>query len=183
MATTALEILPLADAKTQLRILGTDDDERITFCIEAAVGHVQHQANLPLLDVEDKFWAYGVQRTYPITLPFSFVRSVDNVAYWGTGQMRREDPTGTVPVVDLGRMEVFDLKRALSVWPPDDGWPTDRLIEAPILFTVTRGVDSNPRVLQALVLVVREFFEGRREKATLDAASSLIASIEFERLV
>ena len=168
MPSTALDVLSLADAKAQLRITVDDHDALITGHIEAAVAFVVKKTHSPLLDetyttdvkrpVRDRRMVFG-RGVFDIT-------EVVSVAYWEPTQALREAPTGSIDVGDLGRLDrvyySFDVD-AWHLWPPADGWPKvldDSLIKLELKRSVT---EVPPALRTAVLLAVRQLYQGFRE--------------------
>ena len=164
MPSTALEVLSLADAKAQLRVTVDDHDALITGHIEAAVDFVAKKTHIPLLDE-----TYTVDVERPVSdRPMVFgwgvldIMGVISVAYWEPTQELREAPTGSIDVADLGRL---DYMRNYTgdrwyLWPPAAGWPEvlgNSLIKLELKRSVT---DVPPGLRTAVLLAVRQLYEG-----------------------
>ena len=162
MATNALDIVSLATMKDELRIpvAETSHDVLLTGQIAGAVSFVSRYLRSPLLDRSEVF---GCSRpSYsgtPIILPTVGVRSVGSIRYWTTDGSLREAPDGTIAVDTLGRLVEYS---GFVIYPPADGWPLV-LDNSHIEIVVTRGIDTPPALRSAVVLCVRQLYDGYRD--------------------
>ncbi len=161
MPFTATEILNTGEAKIQLSIEEdrTDLDARIEQAIKSAVAHVQDRFGYPLLDVSTDYtlWPTSVYPDGALVIPEVHVKAITNVTYWEATQKRREVPSGTIDVADLGRME--ERNSYTLLYPPADGWPV-RLTSTGFRVVLTLGVDTVPEKWKTeVILWMREFFE------------------------
>ena len=80
------------------------------------------------------------------------------VKYWTAAGSLRAEPNGSIAVGTLGRMvEYFGY----VIYPPAAGWPLvldNSLIE----IGVTRGQDTPEALRAAVILCVRQFYDGYR---------------------
>ena len=173
MATNALDIASLATMKSELRIPAaeTAHDTLLTSHIANAVSFVSRPLRVPLLDRAEGFrCSRPTNSDTPIVLPTDGVRSVGSVRYWTADGSLREAPAGTIDVGTLGRMVAG---RGFVIYPPADGWPLvldNSLIE----IVVTRGMTTPPALRSAVVLCVRQFYDGYREIRPTEAFYALI---------
>ena len=174
MATTAVEILSLAEAKEQLRVTTPDTDALITMSIESAVSYVAKRANVALLDKSRKIDVLPFSDTVYVRLITRACKSITTVKYWLETQSLRELPTGTIGLSKLGRRDVGPT--FVAIWPPPDGWPK-RKNYSPIRFTFIEGLTldgHNQALKQAVILAMREFFIGHRELPESHPLNNLI---------
>ena len=178
MADTATEVVTLDEIKAELRIDAavSDHDALLTGHIEAAVSFVARHVDAPLVDVAETIYA---PRPSGASLPVSFrvlaVKSVESVKYWTPASALRDDPDGAVAKGDLGRL-VSEGRHNL-LYPPADGWP-EALQGSLLAVQVKRGlaIDATTKALkQAVVLCVRQFYDGYREIRPTEAFYALIA--------
>ena len=168
MPSTALDVLSLADAKAQLRITVDDHDALITGHIEAAVDFVVKSTSIPLLD--DTYTANverPVRAEYPVVFGWGVfdIAEVVSVAYWEPTQALREAPTGSIDVADLGRIDhVRNYKGdRWHLWPQAAGWP-EVLDDSLIKLELKRSMTEVPPALRtAVLLAVRQLYQGFRE--------------------
>ena len=179
MPSTALEVLTLADAKAQLRVTVPDHDALITGHIEAAVDFVAMTTHVPLLDETYTTDAERpVRAEYPVVFGWRVfdIAEVISVAYWEPTQQLREDPTGSIVVADLGRLDhVRNYKGdRWHLWPQATGWPEvlgDSLIKLELKRSVT---EVPPGLRTAVLLAVRQLYEGFYEIRMTNAMFTFI---------
>ena len=173
MATNALDIVSLATMKSELRIPAAESehDTLLTGQIAGAVSFVSRHLRAPLVDRAEVFrCSRPGDSAAPIVLPTYGVRSVGSVRYWTTGAPLREAPDGSIDVDTLGRLVA---RRGFEIYPPADGWPLvlgGSLIE----IMLTRGMNTPPALRSAVVLCVRQFYDGYREIRPTEAFWALM---------
>ena len=177
MATDALAVVSLATMKSELRIglSETDHDILLTDLIANAVSFVSAPLRAPLLDRAEGFrcWPPADSAT-PIVLPTDSVRSVGSVRYWTVNSALREAPDGKIDVGTLGRLIAHRrLPRGFEIYPPADGWPVV-LDNSPIEIVVTRGMNTPPALRSAVVLCVRQLYDGYRQIRPKEAFWAMI---------
>ena len=174
MATNALDIVSLATMKSELRIelVETSHDTLLTGLIANAVSFVSRPLRVPLLDRAEGFrCSRPSDSATPIVLPTDGVRSVGSIRYWTATGSLRESPNGTIAVGTLGRLVA---RFGFDIYPPADGWPVvldNSLIE----IVVTRGMDTPAALRSAVVLCVRQLYDGYREIRPTEAFDAMIA--------
>ena len=185
MADTALEIVSLDVIKTELRLGGdtvesraafVDHDLLLTGHIQAAVGFVEDRVRLVLIDRTKTFSCpRPTKDDSPLCITSYGIKSIDAVRYWTGDDSLRDDPTGSIALATLGREGYYGSK-VYYVWPPEDGWP--KILENSALeIDSTLGLDSDgvPESLrQAVVVMVRQLYDGYREMRPTDAFFSLV---------
>ena len=174
MATNALDIVSLATMKSELRIPAaeTSHDVLLTGQIAAAVSFVSRAVRVPLLDRAEGFrCSRPTYSDIPICLPTDGVRSVGSVRYWTAGGSLREAPDGAIDVDTLGRLSAHNC---FEIYPPAAGWPLV-LDKSLIEIVVTRGMTTPPALRSAVVLCVRQLYDGYREIRPTEAFYALMA--------
>ena len=173
MAANALDIVSLATMKRELRIelTETDHDTLLTGQIASAVSFVSRHLHIPLVDLAVTFrCSRPADSATPIILPTRGVRAVGFVKYWTADGSLREAPDGTVALGTLGRTLESG---GFVIYPPADGWPLV-LGNSQIEIVVTRGQDTPPALRSAVVLCVRQLFDGYREIRPKEAFFALM---------
>ena len=162
MATDALDVLSLEMVKSELRIglAETDHDILLTDLTANAVSFVSKYLPAPLLDRAEGFRCFRPGDSAPIVLPTTNVRSVVTIRFWTvSGGSLDAAPDGMIPVSSLGRRVQHG---GYVIYPPTSGWPVvldNSLIEV----VVTRGMNTPPALRSAVVLCVRQLYDGYRE--------------------
>lgn len=143
MASSALGVVSLDQAKFELRIDGDDQNADITNVVASAVEWVQVDSGLPLIDDVMVLHVDPASRSdLPVLLETNYVLSAQ-AAYWTqSSEGQREDPDAYIS--GLGRLVPSSMPRATWLWPPDEGWPGDRKSGTPIQVTATRGFTTTP---------------------------------------
>ena len=173
MSLDALDVVSLATMKSELRIPAaeTSHDVLLTGQIAAAVSFVSLHLRVPLLDRDETFrCSRPSYPAAPIVLATSGVRSVGSVLYWPVDGSLREAPGGTIAVGTLGRLVDY---MGFVIYPPADGWPLvldNSLIE----IVVTRGQDTPEALRSAVILCVRQFYDGYRRIRPTEAFYALM---------
>ena len=173
MAADALDIVSLAAMKDELRIPAaeTAHDTLLTSHIANAVSFVSRPLRVPLLDRAEGFrCSRPADSDTPIVLPTDGVRSVGSVRYWPVDGSLREAPGGTIDVGTLGRLVAGS---GFEVYPPADGWPLV-LDNSHIEIVVTRGQDTPEALRSAVILCVRQFYDGYRNIRPTEAFYALM---------
>ena len=180
MADTALDVLPLADLKQELRIDTDDFDSRLTRNIESAVAFVAREIGFPLIDRVESIRCWRPATTEPLCIRGErVVEEVGDVSYWTPAGELRADPDGTVAAADLGRVDIQPNR--LTIYPPAAGWP-EILDGSWLLVSLTRAfpADDWPDVRHAVILTCRAFYNASDDNPSaysLAAAQRLIDSI------
>ena len=158
MATTALGVVSLADAKRELRVSGSDDDALITSHIEAAVAYVSDSTGRPLIRATETFRTYPpVDREAPVRITLADVQTFTKVELWGPD--RKPNQTADVVVTSFGRTQKSRYGYHWEIYPADE-WP-DYRVDQYALVTATVEVTSIPADLkQAVLLAVGHLFDG-----------------------
>lgn len=159
MADSALDILSLADAKSELRLPAdhVSQDALLTSLIAQAVSFVSSDAALPLLDRAETVWPSWPREKSPMRIPVRHVRSVTSISYWEPDQALSADPAGTVVEADWGR-SVFETGYALVYH--SDVWPA-ALPGSNAKVAVVIGADCPEAVKSAVVLWFRFLHSGK----------------------
>ncbi len=151
--TSANTIVTLSEAKAQLRITHTDDDDYITRLIKVAQAQIDGPDGAGLAVVRSQ-WRLSLD-AFPsaIRLPLNPVRSIVSITV-DDGTVRTLSPTAYT----------VDLDRSPAVITPAYGtsWPTTRAIPGAIKVTFEAGYDETPEDLkQAALLLISHYYEHR----------------------
>ena len=174
MAATATDVLSLADAKQELKVIDTNQfDAKITNQIAAAVSFVERQLGRPLIDAETIVDCWRPGDTDPLCVRMHDVDRVVDVEYWSTDSSLREDPDDGVTVADLGRIDTRPDQTI--IYPPAGGWP-EILSGSWLRVSMVRAFDTerHPSVRQAVVVALRMFYAGDGMIGTKAAVYALI---------
>ena len=180
MATNALDIVSLATMKDELRIPATevDHDVLLTGQIAAAVSFVSRFLRVPLVDLAVTFrCSRPSYAAAPIVLSSAGVRSISSVKYWTAAGSLREEPNGSIAVGTLGRQVEYC---GYVIYPPAGGWPLvldNSLIE----IGVTRGQDAPEALRAAVILCVRQFYDGYRRIRPTEAFYAMVRPFQSYR--
>ena len=180
MAANALDIVSLETMKSELRIPAAegDHDTLLTGQIAAAVSFVSRHLRIPLLDQDEQFYcSRPSSSSAPIILATAGVRSVVSVEYWTVGGALREAPGGSINVSTLGRLVEYC---GFVIYPPAAGWPLI-LDDSVIEIVVTRGQDTPPALRAAVILCVRQFYDGYRRIRATEAFFALVGPFRAYR--
>ena len=181
MPTTALDVLSLDAAKTALRIDSDDHDAEITTAIIAAVQYCSVIANLPLVDNVVTYSIVRHATEIAIQVPTQHMKpplntAISSIKYWSTDQAMREEPTGVIPIADLGRFDVVSQYGRTDIYPPKDGWP-DILSYSTFRVTALLGFDILPNaeaLKQCVALMTRIYWEGDSDVAVLQMVADIL---------
>ena len=173
MATSALGVVSFDLIKHELRLplADTSQDSLLEFQIDAAISWMENELSVPILDKYGALGAVRPRRSIEFLsgedLPLCFltqsIRSISRVRYWSceTGELR-ENADETIAIADLGRSG-YGADGIYRIWPPGDGWP-EILSGSLMLADVVIGIDPTPPGLrQAVILAVRQLYEGHDE--------------------
>ena len=180
MAANALDIVSLATMKSELRIPAAEvsHDILLTSQIAAAVSFVSRHLRIPLLDRDEQFYCSRPgDPTSPIVLSTAGVRSVSSVKYWTAAGTLREEPDGLIVVTTLGRMVEYC---GFVIYPPAAGWPLI-LDDSVIEIVVKRGQDTPEALRSAVILCVRQFYDGYRRIRSTEAFFALVGPFRAYR--
>ena len=184
MPTEATEVLTPDEARRQLRISPDTDPPNVNdpftpivaSAINSAVSFVAEAADVPLLDVTDIYRVTPVGNNHSLCVQLPFGTEVMSVKAWGAAQAYREEPSIDVPLAGLGR--IVYQKKATYIYPPATGWP-ERRDNSPIRVAIKRSftIGKNTEVLrQAIIVLMREFYNGYSEIPPLHAVWPLIST-------
>ena len=168
MAVNALDIVSLATMKSELRIENeTAHDILLTGQIASAVSFVSAPLRAPLLDRAEGFrcWRPSDPK-HPIVIPTTNVRRVSSLQYWATDGNLGAYPSGSIDVSTLGRLQ--QSEGGFAIYPPVTGWPVvldNSLIEIVLI----RGLTTPPALRSAVMLCVRQLYDGYREIRSTEA--------------
>lgn len=171
----ANDIVSLARIKSELRLDADDDtqDAMLTAHIRAGIAFVSACIDRPLLPTSDVVIAWSGMRNSqrPITFGKSFVVSVESIDYWTLDASLREESDMAIAGDALGRFEpsrvnAYNPSGARNyLHPPAAGWP-DSLDGSCYQVNVMRqwySVNAADNISQAVILCVRQFYDGMRE--------------------
>ena len=185
MAAAGTDIVSLNEIKTELRLGGdtdgsraayTERDDLLTAQIDAAVSFVSKSISSPLVDVTETLHIPPQQGVLALWFPARHVKSLgDPIRYWSPSGALRDEPDGTIAVSDLGR-RFQRTEHMYEIWPPADGWP-ETLGNSLLQIQLKRGLDlddTTQALKQAVILCVRQLFDGYREIRPTEAFYALI---------
>ena len=177
MAQTALDILSLTRAKTELRIEDGIVEHNVLLedQISAAVSWVAAYLSAPLIQTRE---AWPARIPYadaerPVYVSASHIQRVFRARYWTPDAPVRDDPDGTILMAALGR--TVQLSKTLwEVWPPADGWP-ERERGTDLYADVVRELHPLPGgIVAACVAVVRSIYDGVADIRPTSALRALL---------
>lgn len=171
MATNALDIVSLATMRSELRIPDDSHDALLLGQINSAVSFVSEPLRAPLLDRAEGFRCRRPADSYPIVIPSKGVRRVSSVKYWTADGNLNAYPDGSIDVSTLGRLE--ESGSGFAIYPPTAGWP-EVLASSQIEILVIRGMNAPAALQAAVVLCVRQLYNGYREIRATEAFWALI---------
>ena len=159
--------------RSELRITVDDHDALLIRQINSAVSFVSEPLRAPLLDRAEGFRCRRPgDSTYPIVIPTDGVRSVASVKYWTPDGHLNAYPDGSISVSTLGRLEQ-SAQGGFVIYPPTAGWP-EVLANSLIELVVVRGMNTPAALQAAVVLCVRQLYNGYREIRATEAFYALI---------
>ena len=166
MATHELGVIHLSLMKQELRISTTDtsQDDLIEFQIGASISYFEKDLGVPVLDRKGSLRAERpfANSESPICFRTKRIRTLSGVRYWTETDELRLEPTGTISTADLGRSG-YGADGYYYIYPPDGGWPVI-LDDSYLIADVVTGWEPTPPGLrQALILGVRQLYEGHDE--------------------
>ena len=173
MASNELDIVSLATMKDELRIPAAEvsHDVLLTGQIASAVSFVSRHLRVPLLDRAEVFSCSRPSDSGNVApRAGARIETVGSIRYWLPDGSLREAPGGTIAVGTLGRLVEYS---GFVIYPPADGWPVV-LDNSHIEIVVTRGMDTPPALRSAVVLCVRQFYDGYREIRPTEAFYALM---------
>ena len=178
MAASVTDIISLDEMKTELRLPTDihDHDGMITSQMKAAASFLSRYISVPLIDVTEIVYGKPKKSDMPIPIEARALKEVSRIRYWSENGALRTDPTESVDTNDIGRIDSKDEPWNL-VYPPASGWP-DRLENSLFELQVVRGIDIDDEteaLKQALVLLVRQLYDGFHEFTATNAVMALIA--------
>jgi uncharacterized phiE125 gp8 family phage protein len=165
VTTSANTVVTLAEAKAQLRVTHTDDDEFIGRLIKVAQAQIDGPDGAGIAVVQQQ-WRLSLD-AFPavIRVPLNPVRAVVSITY-DDGTVKTLSPTAYT----------LDKDRSPAVIAPAYGtsWPTARDVPGAVKVTFEAGYDATPEDLkQAALLLVSHYYENR------DAAGDKAAELPF----
>ena len=171
MATNSLDVVSLATMRSELRIPDDSHDALLIGQINSAVSFVSEQIRAPLLDRAEGFRCRRPADSYPIVIPSNNVRRVSSVKYWSDAGNLNAYPDGSIGVSTLGRLE--QDRSGFAIYPPTAGWP-EVLPNSLIEILVVRGMNAPAALGAAVILCVRQLYDGYRQIRPTEAFSALI---------
>ena len=174
---TALDFLPLAEMKRNLRIEpgDTSQDDLIEGNIEEAISFIERRASRVIVNQSKVLNLIPPASSMTLLLlPGRDILSVGEVKYWTTSGALRDDPNGTV--TGLGRFfNSVNTSQNSYVYPPTAGWP-EVLSDSCLQVTVNLGLDDPPAgIKSAAILVARQLYDGYAEIRPTAAFEALLA--------
>ena len=186
MADLATEIVSVLEIKREFRLGGETDASRDAYVeqdalfesqIQSAVSFVSQHIDAPLVDTPETLFVAAPTKDCPISLRAFAVKSVEKIYYWTPQSSLRLDPDGEILESSLGRNGYEPPDRHYWIWPPDGGWP-QILRDSRMKVEVKRGLDitgSTQALKHAVILLVRQLYDGYREIRPTEAFYALIA--------
>ena len=140
MAQTALDLLPLAEAKRHLQIPATDttQDAEVTDLINETVADFSSEINGRIVD-DNIVVDLTADTLTPVEFSVRWVRSVAGIAYWTPSQRRAEVPEGTIDPADCVFEKSGFTSHALFPPSPNYTWP-DSADWTPLRVTLSVGL-------------------------------------------
>lgn len=162
-APVANTIVTLAEAKTQLRVTHSDEDDFILRLIKVAQAQIDGPDGAGIAAVQCQ-WRLSLD-AFPavIRLPLNPVRSILSITY-DNGSVQTLSPTAYT----------LDKDRSPAIIAPAYGtsWPTSRAIPGAVKITFEAGYDATPEDLkQAALLLISHYYD--RREATGEKAAEL----------
>ena len=159
MVATALEVYPLADARSDLGLSTAAADPKIQRAIERAVSGVERDLGAPLVDRMDWLPLLTIVGMAPGSFVGPAAQSVTEVRWWRLEDNLRSNPGGSLLGSELGRFEAPEPGQLVGrVWPPETGWPA-RLAGSTMEILVARGLQAiEPAVVAAVSIEVQRLF-------------------------
>lgn len=176
--TSAAEVLSLETARAELRLPPgeTGHDTLLETQIAQAVAWVSAEISAPILDrVETVRAAPPAAADRPVSVPASAVRRVTAVAGWSPAAALRAAPD--LAITGWGRVEPSPAspRDAVWLWPPAGGWPATAAGSC-FEVTVVRGqAEIDPSIRAAVVLALRQLYDGAAEIRPTAAVYALLA--------
>ncbi|MCY4535177.1 MAG: hypothetical protein OXB91_07415 [Bryobacterales bacterium] len=176
IATAATDIVSLALMKEELGIPeeAIEKDAAITAQIEAATAWAAEKTSKPILKTDGEHRAMGFPRYgAPIRIPYRYLLE-ENLAveYWTPETEPWAAADGSLSGDTLGRLE-SRYERGFMLYPHGGAWP-EAHPEAPVVIRFRMAWDLPGAIRQAVILQVRDFFEGQRESPRISAAETIL---------
>lgn len=187
MADAATDILGVSSLKQELRIRATvsSHDALLESQIKSAVSFVSRQISAPLVDQTFTLYVDSPGDDNPIVFRSRAYKAIEGIRYWTRAAQERDASDGSIAPADLGRIvqrhgasqAASGLDEHIWIYPPASGWP--ELLENTVMeIDVKRGLDidvATEALRQAVILCVRQFYDGYREIRPTEAFFALIA--------
>lgn len=168
----------LADAKTHLRVDGTDDDALITSAITAATSRIEEHIGRQLITATWKLTLDRFPGGDTIILPRPPIQSVTSVTFW-----RKDGTSSTVAATDY--LVDTQAEPGRLVLHSGKSWPTDTLRAAASVEVVyiagygAAGADVPEPIRAAVKLVTGTLYEHRETVVVGTTATPLPQSVEW----
>ena len=168
VARSALDVVALDDMKHELGIPLTETslDSTLEAQITAAVDWVSKEIQRPLVAREKVYLVRQFPRdALPMGIAHANVASVLRIDYWAPEDDIRLEAPRMIAGADLGRLGRASRHDPLYsggsyVYGPADGWPVSHETACPEVI-LELGWQAEPGVVQAVKLLVRDYYEGR----------------------
>ena len=177
MASSGVDIVSVADMKQQLRIPtgSVKHDAMIGRQIEQAASFIAAAIDRPIVAENETFEIEpAADSDGALFIPGRYVSAVSEIRYWTPAGTLRLDPDGTI--ANLGRFRAAGARGAYQ-WPPAGGWP-ETLDGSRYELDITREFDPATKaaraIAAALVVLVRQLYDGHREMRRTHAVNSLL---------
>ena len=164
MVASATGIVSVDTMKKELRFPENADyhDDLVERHIKAAVSFAVSQTKLPLVDVTETISvARPKSAETALVIRKSHIKRIIEFKYWSLTEHLWDEPVGVIEPDDLGRLEQVCTMAAL--YPPSGEWP-EVLSGSKFRIKLCRGLlaaDIPEEVKQAIILIAREFYDGR----------------------
>lgn len=173
MAEQATSWLPLERIKQELRLpsQATDQDVMLVGHIEAAIGFVETEVGIPLLDKTEIRPVAGSGGDVPLQIGFvPFLQSVPRIDYWDQAS-RYEQPDGNLEQAFETRALLGtnpnSWKKSYLLLPPSNGFPVSSIGLYHVTIQYGMNPGDFPNITQLLIVLVREFYSGSPQVRTI----------------
>ncbi len=178
----AIEVVSLAQIKAELRLDADDtsQDDLLTQQVGAAVEFISGVIDRPILAESKVLYCPPpvAGSKAPLYIRGDSLTGISSIKYWTADGELRSEPDGTIEPADLGRF-VSGHVSPNAIYPPVTGWPAalqGSCYEVNATRQFTRYAMGLP---QAVILCVRQFYNGYREIRPTEAFYALIEQYRY----